>query len=230
MRRELLVGAALAVLVAGCSKPETPSIIGHWQAERQTVYSAHLPVGPDIEISNDAITVPGTTASIPLTAIEMKSDEAVLDMPLDVGLSFYFDGPDRVHLKVPLLGNIYYRRVHDRAPARALAQASAVIQPVATAAGVQPASALEPVAAAQSKVTGTPAAMNNAHAAGAAPFSADYQLALQAASQGNQDQAIDELNKAFKLGFNDFDRIDTAPEFAALRTDIRYQALVARYR
>jgi hypothetical protein len=232
--RHTALTVACGLLLVACSRQDRPSIIGHWQAERATVFSAHLPIGPDIVISEQAVAVPGTEARIPLNGISQKGDEAVLEMQYGVGVSFFFDGPDRIHFDVPLLGKVYYRRVHDAVVTQTAPQRDAKVQ----AAGPVTASAVVPAVAVQTQRPAPPpvkvapeSVSEDAVAAPPRPIrSSAFDQAVLAAHQGDQDSAIDHLNEAFRQGFRGFDKIDAAPEFASLRGDVRYQALLAHYR
>ncbi|MGE8165155.1 hypothetical protein ACQKRQ_34030 [Paraburkholderia sp. NPDC080076] len=118
-RRAAALCAALAI-VCGCSKSVGPSIIGHWHAERVAFDSVQLPVGLDIVVSNTQIVSPDTGASLPIKGIEGKKDAVTIDLSYGVGFTFYFDGPDRMYLKIPLVGPVYYRRVVEDVHASAL--------------------------------------------------------------------------------------------------------------
>jgi hypothetical protein len=59
---------------------------------------------------------------------------------------------------------------------------------------------------------------------------AQARLAFAAAHDGDYDAAISRLSDAFKSGYRDFAFLDSAPELSGLRDDVRYRALVARYR
>ena len=204
------------VLLASCSKAGRPSVLGHWQAERATFFSAHLPVGPDIVISQHAVSVPDTDASIPLNAITLKDNEAVLEMPYGVGVSFYFDGPNRMYLDLPVLGKIYYQRVID--------SVSTVPPALATSPPV------ESTAKRAESLTTRQVPVPVPHVDLSVSSPSDFDLALHAAKQGDNELALDSLRRAFSLGFRGFGQLDSAPELAGLRADVRYQALVARYR
>lgn len=259
IRRSIARGAALAVLASiaatACSKHERPEILGHWRAERWQLYSVGLPVGPDIVIREHAISSPGASASIPLKGISRSDDSALLDLPYGVGVSFYFDGPDRMYLKVPLIGRVYYRRVAD-GDAVVSAGTPAATAAAPTAPGSAAAGAIVPAAAGPSSGAadaGTPtdyrvllqraeAAMRSGEdgeaqrgleQAAASPFShpaVDYDFAVLAARAGDTEAAISRLSDAFRQGFRQFDRVDSAREFDAMRTDVRFRALVDRYR
>ncbi|VVD31866.1 conserved exported protein of unknown function [Paraburkholderia dioscoreae] len=244
MRPGLRTMLALSTLAfaAACSKSGPPTIIGHWRAERVQVFSAQLPVGPEIVVSEKEISSPGTDVDMSVHGFEAKSGQVTIDLAYGVGLTFYFDGPDRVFLKVPLVGKVYYRRVVDNAAlASAASSVPIVAQPqsvsqAAPVAGAQsggnhsgPTAVGEQTAlATQSVRGGSQPASEPAEADGQS--AAEYQLASAAAKQGQSDAAIDHLNSAFKAGFRDVARLDSSPEFGSLANDVRYQALVARYR
>ncbi|MDR5770104.1 MULTISPECIES: TPR end-of-group domain-containing protein [unclassified Caballeronia] len=225
--RQLVLPVACALaLVSACSRQDRTSVIGHWQAERTTFFSAQLPVGPDIVIGNDAISVPGTDARIPLSGITQKGDEAVLEMPLGVGLSFFFDGPDRMHLSLPVVGKVYYRRVHDAVAAAPVLKQEAPVRTGSTlaASSVVAAPATHPTVTAQAVATPVAAIPQPSSS------TREFDRASLAAQQGDQEAAIDHLSEALRQGFRGFDKLDSAQEFASLRSDVRYQALLARYR
>jgi TolB-like protein/TolA-binding protein len=50
------------------------------------------------------------------------------------------------------------------------------------------------------------------------------------AAHGDKEKAFATLQKTFELGFHDFVALDSSPYFASLRTDPRFQQLIARYR
>lgn len=243
----LLVAAVLVppALLAACSRQSDVSLIGHWHAERVSLYSAKLPVGPDLVVKEDRISNPSTGIDLPIKNIERKGDEATVDFKYGLGVTFYFDDPDRLHINVPLIGNVYYRRVNDAVPTSAIQAASAPSPVTEAAQSASPASrviapvvARHPVNAAPAVVPATMHAPAE-HSSSANPFSPDqpvqgadfdYQKALAAARSGQQDQVFDYLSAAFRAGFRDFGRLDSAPELADLRSDVRYRALVGRYR
>ena len=227
---------------AACSKTDSSSILGHWRAERVQMFSAQIPVGPEIVVSRQQISSPGTDINMSVHGFESKSGQVTVDLDYGIGVTFYFDGPDRVFLKVPLVGKVYYRRVVDN-----VAQANAA-SPVSVVTPPQAVSHAVPAALVQSKhndVGSTAAAKQTLSAMQSArgeiqPASettaaderstAEFQMASVAAKQGRPDAAIDHLNNAFKAGFRDVGRLDSLAEFSSLGNDVRYQALVARYR
>jgi TolB-like protein/predicted Ser/Thr protein kinase len=57
-----------------------------------------------------------------------------------------------------------------------------------------------------------------------------YWLAAAYAGKGDKDNALSTLQKSFNAGFRDFTALDSSPYFASLRSDPRFQQLLARYR
>ncbi|WP_345816858.1 hypothetical protein AAGS40_28250 (plasmid) [Paraburkholderia sp. PREW-6R] len=232
----VLLSVACGVQLVACSRQERPSIIGHWQAERQTFFSAHLPIGPDIVISKEAVSMPGTDTRIPLNAIRQKGGETLLELPYGVGVSFFFDGPDRMHFDVPVVGSVYYDRVGDATAAQVVPQSDGKAAGAVVAGPEEsPKQAVSPSVATPVALVDKPAPVPQAPPAvdvgqpGPAR-SSEFDQAELAARRGDQDAVIDHLNEAFRQGFKGFDKLDAAPEFATMREDVRYQALLARYR
>ena len=58
----------------------------------------------------------------------------------------------------------------------------------------------------------------------------EYNLAILRLRQSDNEAAIRHLNDAFKYGFRAFRLLDSDPDFAALKSDVRYAALVSRYK
>lgn len=247
--RKVATSLVALTVVSACSRPAGPSILGHWHAERVSIYSIQLPVGPDIVVSGTEILNPVTGASVQVTGIESKNGATTVDLPLGVGLTFYFDGPDRVYLKVPLVGRVYYHRVVEQVAASATPSetgeadipqhaSAAVARGSNVSVSSDAADKHEPadnVAASSEDDVSAPhrqlaaAASQGSDASVTGAGSAQYRLALASAGQGNADVAIDQLNEAFKAGFRGFSLLDSAPELKALKQDVRYQALIARY-
>jgi hypothetical protein len=87
--------------------------VPHAQPQHQAAAQPHLPIGPDFTVGEHELASPDAEVRIPIAAIETKRNEAIVDFAYGVGLSFYFDGPDRMYVEVPLAGKLYYRRIKD---------------------------------------------------------------------------------------------------------------------
>ncbi|MGV7240348.1 TPR end-of-group domain-containing protein [Caballeronia sp. M23-90] len=211
-------------------------------------------------MSQHELASPDAEVQIPIAGIESKRNEAIVDFAYGVGLSFYFDGPDRMYVQVPLAGKLYYRRVKDEAgsgvvahlviPSR-VADAPAVVShpptvPVETNSSSQPprepreSEKAEPPYKIAIKQGELSMARGNLEAAGTYFASAsadqdahpmiDYDFALLKLRQGDQDAAIRHLGDAFAKGFRGFDVIAQDASFDPIKSDVRFNALVSRYR
>lgn len=210
--------AALVVLglaLAGCAREDGSRILGKWRAERLEVMSFKLPVGPELEVKPAALDMSGGV-SIPIAAITQDGDEVTLDTPSLIGMTFYFVGDDRMYIDLPVVGPVYYRRVHEGAPTVA-----ALPAPPVRAGQPQPVAPVPAVAQPASAPTPAPAS--------APAHVQDYQQALVLMRQGDHDNALRSLHAAFQHGLRDTALVESAPEFGALKDDVRYQALLARY-
>ena len=56
-----------------------------------------------------------------------------------------------------------------------------------------------------------------------------YWMAAICAAKGDKEKAISNLQRALQLGFRDFTVLDASPYFSNLRSDPRYQRLIAQY-
>jgi hypothetical protein len=57
-----------------------------------------------------------------------------------------------------------------------------------------------------------------------------YWLSAAYSAGGDRDKSLESLQKAFDMGFSDFAAIDGSPYFNNVRSDPRYQQLLAKYR
>jgi len=113
MRRYLLQLALFFSFIlglSGCAKEDGSKILGHWRAERVKLMSLNIPIGPEFVITKDELVALETDLHIPIKSISQNGNEVVLNVPVGLGLSFYFDGPDRMYFDVPFAGKIYYQR------------------------------------------------------------------------------------------------------------------------
>jgi TolB-like protein/predicted Zn-dependent protease len=57
-----------------------------------------------------------------------------------------------------------------------------------------------------------------------------FSLSAAYAVHGDKEKALEALQKAFTAGYRDFAALDASPYFASLRSDLRFQQLIRRYR
>jgi hypothetical protein len=223
---------APAMLAAGllmaCSKPDGNRILGHWRAERFVAQGISVPMGPEFEVTPNAVRSPGGDIEIPISAITAKGNDVTLEGPMSLGLAFHFEDANRISLDLPFVGKLYYRRVAQAAqvaaaPTNPIVPAQRQSVPVASdplpsRPPAPPTVAVAPKVPASAAATPTPDGMD------------DYRRAVVAMRQGDPDGAVRSLHASFQHGFRQFDLIDRSTELGALKSDPRYQALMARYR
>ncbi|MGO4330540.1 hypothetical protein AB4Z48_31855 [Cupriavidus sp. 2TAF22] len=230
---------APAVLAAGllmaCGKPDGNRILGHWRAERFIAQGISVPMGPEFEVTLHAVRSPDGDIEIPISAITAKGDEVTLEGPMSLALSFHFEDANRISVDLPFVGKLYYRRV--ALTPHAAATASAPVSHALVAAQRQSSvpvasSPLDSQQPTPPTVTRSPQT-SSAQATVATPTPDgmdDYRRAVAALRQGDADSAVRSLHASFQHGFRQFDLIDASTELSALKSDPRYQALMARYR
>ena len=174
-----LAALLLAALLTACGRDDGRRILGHWRAERVQVQSISLPMGPEFVVTPRELTSAEGDIRIPISSIEADGNVVTLGAPFGIGLSFYFEGDDRIYFDVPLAGRVYFQRVTDAPPP---ARANPAPAPQALAAA--PAPVAPPPPAVPAPVVSTPAAVAPGQPAPAAPASA-----VAAAPRGNSTPA-----------------------------------------
>lgn len=243
-----LWGLWLAVLITGCGqRPDSKIIEGHWVAEAFRVESVSLPIGPELHITQNQLWLGTSTAPVKLRGIIADGKEVTLKTEVGLNIIFSFENKDRMYFSIPFVGErIYYKRDTMYAAVSASA-APRVAEPVQVAepqspmpVNVQTSPPLTPTAMPLSSeppasVTSTPTAavvtqdMNTQiHVSSASET--QYELALQAMRDGDNDAALRSLSTALASGFSDWQRIDEEPLFAALASDVRFQVLRSRWK
>ncbi|WP_420997271.1 hypothetical protein ACKI2N_033320 [Cupriavidus sp. 30B13] len=231
-RKGIALHIAPAMLAAGllmaCSEPDGNRILGRWRAERFVAQGISMPMGPEFEVTPNAVRSPGGDVDVPISAITAKGNDVTLEGPMSLGLEFHFENANRISLDLPFVGKVYYRRVAQAAqvagaPANPGVSAQRQSVPLAgdplpSRLPVAPTVAFAPKAPASAAAAQTPDGMD------------DYRRAVVAMRQGDPDGAVRSLHASFQHGFRQFDLIDGSGELGALKSDPRYQALIARYR
>jgi hypothetical protein len=211
-----LLSCLALVLMASCSGKNAERIVGHWQSENFQLQGMGLPIGPQLDIDAHAMRVSGTELIVPITRMEANGDAVTLVVPAGIDLTFHFERTDRMYIDLPLLGPVYYqRRALDSTPTPTPPLAAA--QAAVTTAVVIPAAV--PVRAALA-VAPDPASVAEQSFAGA----------VLSAKSNEPDAALRQLDDALRQGFSDWARLDANRTLQALRTDPRYDALMARWR
>ena len=107
-------GLFLALLLASltaCNRNDGQKILGHWRAENVQAQSISLPMGPDFVVTPRELQSVDGDIRIPLSSIKSDSNIVTLNVPLGIGLSFYFESADRIYFDLPLAGRVYFQRV-----------------------------------------------------------------------------------------------------------------------
>ena len=252
------------LLVAGlaaCSKRNEAQILGHWRANHLKIQSLSIPMGPDFIINKHELVSLDGAVRIPISSITVEDEVVTVSVPAGIGLSFHFEGADRMYFQLPFLDKVYFQRVSDTSastsvkpiPAPEPQEKAAITSP--TIIPVVPAN--DRVVASQGNVTRQAGAalgsavdlvrraeqeMNENHLGEAEALLmqaqrqyandpiVDYNLAIFEIRQGDKDASIRHLSQAFQHGFRAFSLLDASQDLSPLKADVRYGALLARYR
>jgi hypothetical protein len=215
------VAITMLVTATGCSKFSVPEVIGNWEAEDVRAHSLTLSIGPRLEISATEVYMPGLEVRLPIRAIERENrNEVTLRFPL-VGWTVYFDSSDRMYMDVPFTGRLYYRRVTEVYTTAVASQA-----PSTAPAGVK----AEALASAPSRAPAVVPAPSTAVVPAAAGSPQALEQASAFALQGDADGALRLLSGALQADTLTWAQIEGESRLTSLRQDVRYQALMGRYR
>ena len=224
-----LLGVALAMLLSACSKPDGKRILGRWRAEPLQLQGIRVPIGPEFVVGHHELRSLDGAIDIPLSSITEKDDKITLDMTLGLGLTFQFEGNDRMSFEVPLVGQkIYYRRVSD---ATSIAHSRVEPSPAHRAVTAPPFGSVQLSREAESAAhVSAVAAPPQAERQQSNDPMVDYNQSILHMRRGDADAAVRSLRDAFEHGFRDFQLLETSQDLVQLRSDPRYNALVTRYR
>ncbi len=231
----------LAMLLTGCGQRPDPKMIeGHWVAEKFKFESISLPIGPDLYITQSQLGLGTGTEVVKLTGITAEGKEITLQTDVGLNITFSFESDDRMYFSIPFVGDrIYYKRnkMYAAVPTSA---APRVVEPVQVA---MPQSTMPANVQASQPLTQTPMPLSSVAASPTDAVSQDndnqvpvsssetqYERALQAMRNGDNDSALRNLSAALAGGFSDWERIDAEPLFTALASDIRFQVLRSRWK
>ena len=223
-----LLGVALALFLSACGKPDGKRILGHWRAEPLQLQGIRVPMGPEFVVDHNGLRSMDGEIDIPVSSITEQDDRITLDIPLGLGLTFQFEGNDRMFFEVPLVGQkIYYRRASD---AESTANFRIDPSPSPRAVTVPPSSTVELSRELPSAAYASRAAPQQAERQLGSDPMVDYNQSILHMRRGDADAAVRSLRDAFAHGFRDFQLLETSQDLAQLRSDPRYTALVTRYR
>lgn len=243
MMRWSLWVLSLTILVTGCEKhPDPKNIEGHWVAEEFRVESVSLPIGPELHITQNQLWLGTSTAPMKLRGIIADGKDVTLKTELGLNIIFSFENKDRMYFSIPFVGErIYYKRDTMYAAVSASAtprEAKPKQSPMAV--NVQTSPPHTPTAIPLSSVSPAPVTSNptaavitqdiNTQIHVSSASETQYELALQAMRDGNNDAALRSLSTALASGFSDWQRIDEEPLLAALANDVRFQVLRSRWK
>ncbi len=243
MMRWSLWVLSLTILVTGCEKhPDPKNIEGHWVAEEFRVESVSLPIGPELHITQNQLWLGTSTAPMKLRGIIADGKDVTLKTELGLNIIFSFENKDRMYFSIPFVGErIYYKRDTMNAAVSASAtprEAKPKQSPMAV--NVQTSPPHTPTAIPLSSVSPAPVTSNptaavitqdmNTQIHVSSASETQYELALQAMRDGDNDAALRSLSTALASGFSDWQRIDEEPLLAALANDVRFQVLRSRWK
>jgi hypothetical protein len=116
-RHRQLAGLILALLLAGCSRPDPTVILGNWKADSFAIEGLKVPIAPNFEVTRNQLILKspdGTPVqALALAQIRAESDKIELEFKdgLGISLEFTVERADRVHFKMPFIGtNIAYSK------------------------------------------------------------------------------------------------------------------------
>jgi len=226
--------ATLALLAASalvaCGQSDSKRILGHWRAERFQAEGISVPTGPEFEVTAHALRSLDGNVEIPISSIVAKGDDVTLEGPLSLGLSFHFEDANRISLELPFVGKLYYRRLDTKADPKGATETDKPKLPAQTS----PATPTENRGVAEHAAM--PGKSQPGHPVDSFKMNStvegmdEYLLAVEAVRQGDADIAVRRLHASFQKGFRRFDLLDTSSEMGRLKSDPRFQALMARYR
>ena len=213
-----LLGGLVWALVACSPADDGRRILGRWEAESfKLSMGLGLPIGPTLDISPDQIRVLGTDIQVPIQKFRSEGQDTTLFFPVGVDLTFRFESPDRMFTDLPVVGPVYYRRVSLAVPSVTSAPAPQPELPNVQVGVISTASVPRAVA---SQVPAVPV------------ISAEdeFRQVVRLAQAGDDDEALRALAVALASGWVNWSELDRENALDRLKSDVRFQALMARWR
>lgn len=226
----LLSAGLTALAIAGCSESVSPkAVLGHWTAENLRIQAVGIPIGPELDITEQEIAVPGTALRVPLQRVEAKGREVTLTFPMGLSLAFQVESPERMSVDVPFIGLVHYRK---DVVARSVAAVQAT--PPATTTGSQPVSKADLVRQARDQLSHGQADQARTLLDQVAALDPRYapmlvgRLVLMLADSG-PDETLRQMDQWLQAGVLKPGDVAGESGLSALHQDPRYRALSARY-
>lgn len=215
-----LLGGLVWALVACSPADDGRRILGRWEAESfKLSMGLGLPIGPTLDISPDQVRVPGTDIQVPIQKFRSEGQDTTLFFPVGVDLTFRFESPDRMFTDLPVVGPVYYRRVSSAVLSASSAPAPKAELPNMQAGAVSTAS-VPRSAASQVPATSVPVLSEED----------EFRQVVRFAQAGDDDAALRALAVALASGWVNWFELDRESSLDRLKSDVRYQALMARWR
>ena len=139
--------------------------------------------------------------------------------PVGVDLTFRFESPDRMFTDLPVVGPVYYRRVSSAVSSVSSAPAPQAELPNMQA-GVVSTASVPRAAASQVPATSVPVLS----------VEDEFRQVVRFAQAGDDDAALRALAVALASGWVNWSELDRERAFDRLKSDVRFQVLMARWR
>ena len=215
-----LLGGLVWALVACSPADDGRRILGRWEAESfKLSMGLGLPIGPTLDISPDQVRVPGTDIQVPIQKFRSEGQDTTLFFPVGVDLTFRFESPDRMFTDLPVVGPVYYRRVSSAVPSVAAAHAPQAELPTMQA-GVVSTPSVPRSAASKVPETSVPVLSEED----------EFRQVVRLAQAGDDEAALRALAVALASGRVNWSELDRERTIDRLKSDVRFQALMARWR
>ena len=224
------------LVTSACSLSSEPEIQGIWEAEDVHLASLAIQVGPRLEISENHVVIPELNVKLQLATIEREAPNTVKLRFVSNGLiplpgwTLYFESSDRIRMDIPLVGSVYYRRAKDSAIVHRSsspilgASRSSNQDKGQTAAKSEPAIPKSPPISTDTAPAPTP------HLPLTGSQEPVLDIVFAALQREDADGALRVLGDALQTGAISWLAVERDPRLLPLRQDVRYQALMGRYR
>lgn len=208
------------ILLTACSpsnRIDPEQIYGRWVSETKYMGDFGIPMGPDIVINRHDLNIKNLDKTVAFDRIEVK-DGNIFEIVFFMGISLRLKmiSNDKLEFEIPIQGNkIIYNKVPN-----VKSENTANIT-TETQNQKPPNPTTEPSAPVSSVSSTSAENVENLRL---------YEEAKRYAQAGNNDEAIRYLNEALQTGYKNWDQLEKEPMFVQLRTDVRYKAVLSRWK